>query len=128
MTRRAEGLSYYSMAMGLAMVLGPVIGLQFASASSYNAMFVICAVLSVFNILLAMIITIPGDNADKHVAKEKFSFSNIVDPRTVPYAAMTFISAIAYSSISAFLSLYAKELDLVTADLLFRSLSVFCRL
>ena len=128
MTRRAEGLSYYSMAMGLAMVLGPVIGLQFASASSYNAMFVICAVLSVFNILLAMIITIPGDNADKHAQKGKFSFSNIVDPRTVPYAAMTFISAIAYSSISAFLSLYAKELDLVIAASYFFIVYAVCML
>lgn len=127
-TRRAEGLSFYSMAMGLAMVLGPVIGLQFASAGAYNFMFVACAVLSIVNILLALVITIPNDQPNPNAKKEKFSWSNIVDPRTIPYGAMTLISAIAYSSISAFLSLFAKGLDLVTAASYFFIVYAICML
>ena len=53
-SRRGEGLSWFSLAMGLAMVIGPVIGLNLANIGAYNTAYIICIVISVVNIFLSV--------------------------------------------------------------------------
>lgn len=116
-SRRGEGLSYFSLAMSLAMVFGPYIGLNLANIAAYNTVFILSMIVSAVNIVLSIMMRVPENTAtEKSVAeKNKFSFNDIFDKKAAPYAMATFISACAYSGISAFLSLYAKELGLVKA-------------
>ncbi|HEY8891889.1 MAG TPA: MFS transporter [Clostridium sp.] len=115
-SRRGEGLSYFSMAMGLAMVFGPYIGLKFANINAYNTAFITCMIISAVNIILALFMKVPETKEKVNVTLEKikFSWNNIFDKNAVPYALATFILACAYSGISGFLALYAKDIDLAT--------------
>lgn len=115
-SRRGEGLSYFSMAMSLAMVFGPFIGLSLANMNSYNTAFVICMIISAVNIVLASLMRIPqGAAVIIHSEKRGFSWNDLFDKKAAPFAFAIFILAVAYSGISAFLPLYAKSLGLVTA-------------
>jgi len=58
-SRRGEGLSYFSLAMCLAMVIGPYIGLNLANNNAYNTAFIICIVISAINIILALLMNVP---------------------------------------------------------------------
>jgi predicted MFS family arabinose efflux permease len=127
-SRRGEGLSYFSMAMSLAMVFGPYIGLKFANINSYNTAFFLCMVFSAVNIGLALLMKVPERKAKVNVTSEKikFSWNDILDKKAAPFALSTFILACAYSGISAFLALYAKELGMVaTASSFFIIYAVF---
>ena len=116
-TRRGEGLSYFSLAMSLAMVFGPVIGLNLATIGAYNTAFIVCMIIAAVNILLAIRMHVVKKDKTELLAsgKQKFSFNDLVDRKAAPFAVATFILACAYSGISAFLSLYAKDLGLVSA-------------
>jgi predicted MFS family arabinose efflux permease len=115
-SRRGEGLSYFSLAMCLAMVFGPYIGLNLANIDAYNTAFVICMAISVVTVAFAFFLKVPENKKQAGEQKsQKFSWNDLVDKKAAPYALATFILACAYSGISAFLSLYAKGLGLVEA-------------
>jgi predicted MFS family arabinose efflux permease len=116
-SRRGEGLSYFSMAMSLAMVFGPYIGLKFANVNAFNTAFIVCMIVSAVNILLALLMKVPEKikNSNETSKKSSFSWNDIFDRNAAPFALATFILACAYSGVSAFLSLYAKSLGMVEA-------------
>lgn len=127
-SRRGEGLSYFSMAMSLAMVFGPYIGLKFANVNAYNTAFIVCMIVSAVNILLALFMKVPEKIKKSNVIlkKSNFSWNDIFYKNAAPFALATFILACAYSGVSAFLSLYAKYLGMVaTASSFFIIYAVF---
>ena len=115
--RRGEGLSYFSLAMCLAMVLGPYIGIGLANTNSYNTAFIICMAISAVNIGLAMLMRVPevAEAPKGSLQKNKFSWNDLFDKNAAPFAGAIFLLACAYSGISAFLALYAKGLGLIDA-------------
>lgn len=116
-TRRGEGLSWFSLAMGLAMVIGPVIGLNLANIGAYGTAYFICIIISAINILLSVAIRVPEQEHSEKAAKskKKFDFNDLVDKNAAPYALVIFLLACAYSGIASFLALYAQEINLVNA-------------
>lgn len=116
-SRRGEGLSYFSMAMGLAMVIGPYLGLNMVSKDAYNTAFIICMIISAVNVILAQAMKIPEKTEKlKAVSTQgRFEWKDLFDKKAAPFALSTFILACAYSGVSAFLSVYAKELGLIEA-------------
>ncbi|WP_042461610.1 MFS transporter [Neobacillus dielmonensis] len=116
-SRRGEGLSWFSLAMGLAMVVGPVIGLNLANIRAYNTAYILCIVISVVNIILSMVIHVPEQKQSEKasIASKGFNLNDLVDKKAAPFALVVFILACAYSGIASFLALYAQEIDLVKA-------------
>jgi predicted MFS family arabinose efflux permease len=114
-SRRGEGLSWFSLAMGLAMVIGPVIGLNLANIGSYNTAYIICIVISVVNIFLALVIRVPEQGKKISKTSKGFNINDLIDKKAAPFALVVFILACAYSGIASFLALYAQEINLVKA-------------
>ncbi|RDW15188.1 MFS transporter [Oceanobacillus arenosus] len=116
-SRRGEGLSWFSLAMGLAMVIGPVIGLNLANIGSYTTAYVLCIVVSAVNIFLSIVIHVPEQEQPEVTSKTKkrFELNDLVDKKAAPFALVIFILAFAYSGIASFLALYAQEINLVKA-------------
>jgi predicted MFS family arabinose efflux permease len=119
--------------MGLAMVIGPVIGLNLANTGAYNTSYMICILVSAINILLALVINVPKQKQAEKVSKtgKQFHLDDIVDKKAAPFALVIFILACAYSGIASFLALYAQELNLVKAAsmffILYAGLMFVCR-
>lgn len=116
-SRRGEGLSWFSLAMGLAMVIGPVIGLNLANIGAYDTAYILCIIISAVNIFLSMVIHVPGQTQSEQASKtnKRFDLNDLVDKKAAPYALVVFILACAYSGIASFLALYAQEINLVKA-------------
>jgi predicted MFS family arabinose efflux permease len=115
--RRGEGLSWFSLAMGLAMVIGPVIGLNLANIGAYKIAYILCIVISAVNIFLSLVIHVPEQEQPEKASKtsKRFNFNDLVDKKAAPFALVVFILACAYSGIASFLALYAQEINLVKA-------------
>lgn len=114
-SRRGEGLSFFSLAMGLAMVFGPLIGLNLSTIHAYNLLFILCMVISAVNIILGFITNVPKQHVKASAIRHKFSFDDIIDKKAAKYAIPTFCLAFAYSGISSFLALFAQQINLVAA-------------
>jgi predicted MFS family arabinose efflux permease len=116
-SRRGEGLSWFSLAMGLAMVVGPVIGLNLANVGAYNTAYILCIAISVVNIFLSMVIHVPEQEKKGKVSKtsKRFDLNDLIDKKAAPFALVVFILACAYSGIASFLALYAQDINLVKA-------------
>lgn len=128
-SRRGEGISYFSMAMSLAMVFGPLIGLNLANVEAYTLSFIVCMLISAVNVVLAMFMRVPQTKKEEvHLEKAKFSFNDIIDKKAAPFGLATFILACGYSGVSAFISLYAKEINLVQAASMFFIVYAVCML
>lgn len=114
-SRRGEGISFFSLAMGLAMVVGPWIGLNMARHSAYIGAFWLCTGVSLVSIVLAIIVAVPPVIRHANGAKPKLGFAAMFDRAAMPFAMVTFFMTFAYAGVSAFLALYARELDLMAA-------------
>ncbi len=116
------------MAMILAMVFGPFIGLNLGNINEYNFAFVLCMVISAVNIVFALLMKEPQHTLvnKAHFKNQSLSFNDIIDKKAAPFALATFLLAFAYSGVSAFLSLYAKKLGLIgDASYFFIAYAVF---
>lgn len=114
--RRGEGLGYFAMSMNLAMVLGPFLGLTLTQYTSFTIMFIVCAVLGVLAVISVLFITIKkAERLQQDEAKARFSFKQLFDSKALPISIIAAALAVGYASILSFVSVYAAELNLVSA-------------
>ncbi|MBS4209195.1 MFS transporter [Bacillus sp. FJAT-50079] len=111
-SRRGEGMGYYAMSMNIAMVVGPFLGLTLIQITDFTMMFIICTGLGLLAIISVLFVTIPSSSAQMEM---KFSFKKLIDKSALPIAVVGGALAIGYSGILSFVSVYAKELDLISA-------------
>lgn len=114
-SRRGEGISFFSLAMGLAMVVGPWIGLNMARHNAFSQAFWMCTVVSAVGIALSLIVRVPPVIRHADGSQPKLGFSAMFDRAAMPFALVTFFMTFSYAGVSAFLALYARELDLMAA-------------
>lgn len=114
-SRRGEGISFFSLAMGLAMVVGPWIGLNMARHSAFIPAFWMCTAVCVVGIILSLIVNVPPVIRHADGSQPKLGFTAMFDKAAMPFATVTFFMTFAYAGVSAFLALYARELDLMAA-------------
>ncbi|EBX4809868.1 MFS transporter [Salmonella enterica subsp. enterica serovar Stanley] len=118
-SRRGEGISFFSLAMGLAMglamVVGPWIGLNMARWNAFTAAFWLCSAVAALGIVLSLIVTVPPVIRHADGSKPNLGFSAMFDRAALPFALVTFFMTFSYAGVSAFLALYARELDLMAA-------------
>ncbi|ELE9189835.1 MFS transporter [Salmonella enterica] len=110
-SRRGEGISL----MGLAMVVGPWIGLNMARWNAFTAAFWLCSAVAALGIVLSLIVTVPPVIRHADGSKPNLGFAAMFDRAALPFALVTFFMTFSYAGVSAFLALYARELDLMAA-------------
>ena len=114
-SRRGEGISFFSLAMGLAMVVGPWIGLNMARHSAFSQAFWMCTAVATIGIVLSLMVRVPPVIRHADGSQPKLGFSAMFDKAAMPFAMVTFFMTFSYAGVSAFLALYARELDLMAA-------------
>ena len=124
-TRRGEGIGYFSMSATLATAIGPFIGLYMSQITSFQMIFAFCLALGVISLIVAFFVRVPKiavvPKTEKTIEETKgFKISNFIEPKALPIAFITMMVAFSYSSILSFISFYAIEIDLVeTASFFF---------
>ena len=114
--RRGEGMGYYAMAMNLAMVAGPFIGLFVAQRTDFIVVFYICITASVLAAVFAYIARFSDQSQGAvKLPPQKMSFRSLFEVSTLKIAFIAGVLSLAYSALISFISVYAKGLGLEEA-------------
>ncbi|MDQ0111076.1 MFS transporter [Paenibacillus harenae] len=120
--RKGEGISYFSLFMSLAMVIGPFVGLTITKHGGYSTLFALCAVFSLIAFVLGASAKSkpaarPQQASEEPVGaplaqsqpKSKLQWSNLVERKVFPIAVSGFVVAFAYSGLVTFMSVFAAD-------------------
>lgn len=111
-----EGMGWFMLSNSLGVGIGPLFGLVMSGQFDYSVLYWTCALLISVVALPASIIstrnTSESNLKEKHPDAPPFKLSNILDPETRKFSFYMFIVAVAYSSINAFVSVYAGTVGL----------------
>ncbi|CAM4011005.1 MFS transporter [Paenibacillus alkaliterrae] len=114
--RKGEGISYFSLFMSLAMVIGPFAGLTITTHGGFTAMLAMCALCSLLAFVLGASTKRPSTQPQAESSgqpsspvKSKFHPRDLVERKAVPIALSGFAVAFAYSGLVTFMSVYAHE-------------------
>lgn len=115
--RRGEGVGYFSLSNTLATSIGPFLGLYISQYADYSTIFIICALLSMINVIISLFSKIPSPAIiqDKDNTLKGFKLSNFFEKKAVPISIMIAIMGFVYSGILSFITAYATEINLIEA-------------
>lgn len=113
--RQGEAVGYYSMFMSLAMVIGPVVGLQIVQHGSFTWLFLLTVGLAGIGFILASFIVFKS----KAKEPEPITINRFIAPSALSVSFVSAIASFAYGGILSFITLYATSLQLESAASLF---------
>lgn len=113
--RKGTGLGYFTMSTNLAIVIGPFIGLLVIQYASFDALFIVLAVVVAIGSVLALTLNTKDLTQPKQQQKFRLTFNDLFEKKALPLAIVAAVIAFSYSSILSFLSLYAEQQDLLSA-------------
>lgn len=116
--RGGEGMGYFIMSANLAMVMGPFVGLTTIQRWDSTALFIISVLCAVLALITGFVVKVP-EREYVEKAQPGFQFQNFFVASAVPIAIVGAFFAIVYSSILSFVSVYAKEIDLIEVSSFF---------
>ena len=120
--RRGEGLGYYMLSNALSAAVGPFIGVSLLRSGSFDLHFALCILFACLSLVAAMCSRVLWQGGPSHagVIFIRPLWRNFLEPCALPVSWLAFLIYVAYSSILAFLTPYAKELSLAgTASFFF---------
>lgn len=118
-TRRGEGISYFSMSTVLSTAVGPFLGLTLLRFISFPQLFIVCFVLAVAALLMLSFVKVNENLTPQTSADKGFRLGDFIDKNALPIAVVVLVAATAYSSILSFISFFTKENHLVAAGSFF---------
>jgi MFS family permease len=104
---RGQAIGYYGLAMCLAMVIAPALGLYILEHYSYHILLVLATILGFLGTLSAAFIQKPVTSQPK--TRQKFQLKNLIERKALPIGILSLILAICYSGIIAFIAVYMQE-------------------
>lgn len=120
-SRKGEGIGYYSMSTTLGTAIGPFIGILMSQHTSYNMIFALCVLLGVISLIIGMTTKVPPMELIPEAQAESkgFSISQYIEPKAIPIAIITVCMSLGYAGILSFINFFAKDRDLVQASSFF---------
>jgi len=112
--RRGEGIGYYTTSMNLAMAIGPFIGLYVSEHASFQIIFLIGTIVAIIDLIISLFLKVPKANAAIRNPKiTKWNWKDFIEPKALPISNILLIMTLGYASLLSYLSLYAREIELV---------------
>lgn len=116
-SRHGAGMGYFAMAMNIAMVVGPFIGLMSLQFITFKSLFIVLSILMVFSVLFSMFVKIDELKVkkDKDIASYKLNLSDLIELKALPVALISGLVGFSYASILSFVPVYAESISLSSA-------------
>src|SRR5690625_1874687 len=113
-SRKGAGMGYFAMAMNLAIVAGPFIGLTLLQFVSFKTLFMVLNVFMVIGVLFSF--NVRFEEVPK-VEQEtnKLRLSDLIEVKALPVALISGLVGFAYATILSFVSVYAEDIGLSSA-------------
>ena len=111
--RSGEGIGYYSMGQIFAMAIGPFFSITFGANGNFNAVFAIAMALPMASTILLPFINLKNVEFDKPKGKTTF-VKQFFETKALPIGIFSAIVIISNGTSISFLSVFAKQFDMVT--------------
>jgi MFS family permease len=114
-SRRGEGIGIFSLALIISNAIGPFLGLFLIEKTSFNSIFICCVIFGLISLLLAFFLTVPPTNEtmEKNSKIRRGKLTNFIEPSVLSISIIMLLIGFAYSTIPAFISFFAQDLDLM---------------
>jgi len=120
--RRGEGTGYYALSTTLAAAFGPFLGMFINAHIGFNMNFAVCSILLALSLVAAFFLKVPKVEISKEQLEKMkgFKLSNFFEGKALPISFMAILVGLGYSSVLAFLTSFAQQINLVdTASFFF---------
>ena len=115
-SRKGAGMGYFAMAMNLAIVAGPFIGLTLLQFVSFKTLFMVLNVFMVIGVLFSFNVRFEEvPKVEQETNKLKLRLSDLIEVRALPVALISGLVGFAYATILSFVSVYAEDIGLSSA-------------
>lgn len=121
-SRRAEGIGYYSLSSTLGTAIGPFLGLFLVMHANYQWIFISTIVFSFICLFVCLQIKLPPLPEKKFSTlgnSKEWLIDKMVEVKAIPIGIIVLITATCYSSVLSFISFYGKYLNLEQAASIF---------
>jgi MFS family permease len=121
-SRRGEGIGYFSMSIVLGTAIGPFIGILLTKYADFNIIFIVNLILAIFCLLLSFTVKESHHKlpkTDKIKGARIFKISNYLEFTVMPISIIALIISFTYSGVLTFVQLYAEQINLVEAASIF---------
>lgn len=117
-SRKGEGIGYYSLSVILATAIGPFIGIflmKFQNGNTY--IFGLNVLLSAIMILALVFMKLDSSmfRTGEHKETNESFIAKFMEPKSIPISFIALLIGFAYSGVMSFLSFFAEEIHLVDA-------------
>lgn len=112
--RHGAGMGYFAMAMNLAMVVGPFIGLLSLTFITFKTLFIILSGFMIMSVLFSTLVQLTESRVEKNQTTSRFkiTFRDLIEVKALPVAFINGLVGVAYASILSFVPVYANQLGL----------------
>lgn len=121
--RKGEGMGYFVMSTNLGVVFGPLIALTMIQYSSFSVLFGVLAVVTFIGYLFCWTLKIEDEpRVETEVAQSsggRLNLHDLIEMRVVPISIVGLLTALAYSSITSFITAFAESQQLLSYASLF---------
>jgi len=108
MDRKGEGVGYYIMFLNLSWIVTSLIGIPIVLYFDFSTLFIVNLCILAAAVLCGFAIELPKGTAAP--ARERLSWTQIIEPRVAPLSGIGGLTAFAYVGILSFFSLYAADM------------------
>lgn len=116
LSRKGEGISYFTMGNIVATAIGPFFGLYLLQQTNFTTIFLCCLILGIISCIIGLFVHVDEqEQTSDHQEKNRFYITNIIDLKALPISIVAMGIVFCYSSVVSFINFYAIELDLVHA-------------
>ncbi|MBP1971117.1 MFS family permease [Virgibacillus natechei] len=114
--RRGAGLGYFAMAMNVAVVIGPFIGLMMLQYVTFQTLFIFLSILMLVAVVSTLSIHVPPIDTQVVTPRglQQLKLRNLVEMKALPIALISSLISLAYASIMSFIPVYADSLGLAS--------------
>ncbi|MBJ9984657.1 MFS transporter [Acinetobacter sp. S40] len=118
--RKGEGMGYFVMSTNLAVVLGPLFALTAIQYISFYQLFVLLSFIICLGLIFCFFIPVSsGPKAEIQNTLNQITLQDIFEKNVIPVGMVALFTAISYSSIMSFISVYSETKGLLAATSLF---------
>ena len=108
--RKGEGMGYFVMSTNLGVVFGPFIALTMIQFTSYETLFILLSGITVLGYLFSLRLNITSEPTQpKNQKTQPLQLHDILEKKVLPISIVAMMTALAYSSITSFITAFAEQ-------------------
>lgn len=111
--RRGAGMGYFAMAMNMAVVAGPFIGLTLLQFITFKQFFLILSIFMVISLVFSLLVHVEEPDMKSNAAFS-LKLHDLIEPKALPIAIISGLVGVAYASVLSFVPVFAEENGLET--------------